>query len=137
MRLASETDAVVYSVKIGQAPATLLPGLPGLPIPGGLPPLTRAPAPVFDPVPIIAKETGGEIFATSANALDAALSTAIARLKLRYTLSYAPVNNSARSYHRLEVRLEDRFGKSGADYTVHSRNGYFGGPVQSIGRGGQ
>ena len=137
MRLASETDAVVYSVKIGQAPATLLPGLPGLPIPGGLPPLTRAPAPVFDPVPLLANETGGEVFATNVNALDTTLAMAISRLRLRYTLSFAPANTSALGYHKVEVRLVDGFGKSGADYAVHSRNGYFGGTVQSSGKAGQ
>lgn len=126
MRLASEADAVVYSVKIGQAPATFLPGLP---IPGGLPPLMPVPAPVFDPVPIMTRETGGEVFSTSVNSVDAALATAIARLKLRYTLSYAPANNSARSYHGVKVQLVDRFGKSGSEYTVHSRSGYFGGPA--------
>lgn len=131
MRLASETNAVVYSVKIGQAPVTRQPGLPlpGIPLPS-----VQAPTPLFDPVPIIAKETGGEVFTTSVNALDAALATAIARLKLRYTLSYAPGDNSAGRYHTFKVQLADRFGKSGFDYMVHSRNGYFGGAVQSSGK---
>ncbi len=133
MRLASETNAVVCSVKIGQAPVTLLPGLP---IPGGLIPTLPSPTPVFDPVPILTKQTGGEVFATNVNAFDTALATAIARLKLRYTLGYAPINSSTPSYHTVKVQLVDRFGKSGSDYTVHSRNGYFGGAVQSSGKAG-
>jgi hypothetical protein len=82
--------------------------MPGIPMP-----TVRAPIPAFDPVPIIAKETGGEVFAANVNALDGTLVTAIARLKLRYTLSYAPVSHSAETYHHVEVRLVDRFGKSG------------------------
>jgi VWFA-related protein len=118
IRLASETDAVVYSVKIGvQPPPGWTPGIlaPGFP----------TPAMAVDPVPAITRETGGEIFATNAASLDGALATAIARLKLRYTLSFIPDSSSTRAYHQIEVRLADRFGRSGSDYIVYSRSGYF------------
>jgi Ca-activated chloride channel family protein len=136
LQVASETDAVLYSVKIGQSSSVFQPNLGGLSIPGfPLPgiPLPGAPAlnPIFDPVPTIARETGGEVFATNANTLDAALATAIARLKLRYTLSYVPTNNSSGDYHAIKVSLVDRFGKPGSEYTVHSRSGYFGGSLRA------
>ena len=130
---ASETDAVVYSVKIGQSFASnrfspLIPIIPAPPLPKR--------TPVFDPVPGIARATGGEIFATTADALRAALASAITRLKLRYTLSINPTRSSTRAFHSIEVRLADPFGKPGTAYTIHSRSGYFSGPAVVTGKAG-
>ena len=69
--------------------------------------------------------------ATSNGSIDSALTTAVARLKLRYTLSYEPAAPATISYHHIEVRLVDRFGKPGADYTVHSRSGYYDSSAKS------
>lgn len=56
------------------------------------------------------------------------MTTAVDRLKLRYTLSYS--GSVARpgpraGYHRIQVRLVSRFGKPDADYTIHHRSGYY------------
>jgi len=122
---ALETEAVVYSVKVGNA---ISGGILGLPVPG----LPRLPLPGSgneDAVKRITKETGGEIFdATGGASISAALTTAVDRLKLRYTLSYAgsSLKPGARSaYHRIEVRLVSRFGRPDVDYTVHARSGYY------------
>jgi VWFA-related protein len=130
IELALETEAVIYSVKVGQGTPGLfgIPGLPGIPSPR-LPGLGGD-----DPVPALTKETGGEIFdATGTASIGTALTMAVDRLKLRYTLSYASQTaGDARAekggYHRIEVRLVDRFGRPDADYTVHSRSGYYDPP---------
>lgn len=125
---ALESEAVVYSVKVGAGNGGLFsgPGIPGLPMP-------RIPFPGTgggDPVKVLTKETGGEIFdATSGISIATALTSAVDRLKLRYTLSYAASPNASRSskggYHRIEVQLVSRFGKPDTDYTIHSRSGYY------------
>ena len=79
---------------------------------------------------VLTKETGGEIFdATSGISITTALTSAVDRLKLRYTLSYAAAPVASRSskggYHRIEVQLVSRFGKPDTDYTIHSRSGYY------------
>ena len=124
---ALESEAVVYSVKVGTSGGGFFggPGIPGLPMP-------RLPMPAMgnDPVKVVTKETGGEIFdATSGTSITAALTSAVDRLKLRYTLSYAGAPAASPStkggYHRIEVQLVSRFGKPDTDYTVHSRSGYY------------
>ena len=125
---ALESEAVVYSVKVGAGNGGVFsgPGIPGLPMP-------RIPFPGTgsgDPVKVLTKETGGEIFdATSGISIATALTSAVDRLKVRYTLSYAAATAASRSskggYHRIEVQLVSRFGKPGTDYTVHSRSGYY------------
>jgi VWFA-related protein len=126
VELALETEAVLYSVKVGNGVGILgMPGLPGIPLP-------RLPIPGVgggDPVPTLAKETGGEVFdATGGGSIPAALTAAVDRLKLRYTLGY-PAGNSDRSakggYHRIQVQLVSRFGRPDVDYTVHARTGYY------------
>jgi hypothetical protein len=102
-----------------------MPGIPGIPVP-------RLPIPGVgggDPVPRLTKETGGEVFdATGGGSIPAALTAAVDRLKLRYTLGY-PAGNSDRSakggYHRVQVQLVSRFGRPDVDYTVHARSGYY------------
>ena len=79
-----------------------------------------------DPVSTITKDTGGELFSVSSSSIDAGFSTAISRLKLRYTLGYTPDKRSGSGrYHVIEVRLASGFGKAGTDYTVLSRRGYY------------
>jgi VWFA-related protein len=131
IELALETEAVIYSVKVGAGGGGLfgIPGIPGLPAPR-IPGLGGD-----DPVPALTKETGGEIFdATGTGSIGTALTMAVDRLKLRYTLSYASQTaGAARSekggYHRIEVRLVDRFGRPDADYTVNARSGYYDPPT--------
>ena len=126
LTFALESEAVIYNVKVGAGNGGFFsgPGIPGLPMPripgtgGG------------DPVKVLTKETGGEIFdATSGASIASALTSAVDRLKLRYTLSYAAATGASRSskqgYHRIEVQLVSRFGKPDSDYTIHSRSGYY------------
>jgi VWFA-related protein len=126
IELALETEAVVYSVKVGNGTGIFgSSGIPGLPVP-------RFPIPGVgnaDPVPTLTKESGGEIFdATGGRSIPAALTAAVDRLKLRYTLGY-PSQYSERpangGYHRIQVQLVSRFGRSDVDYTVHARSGYY------------
>jgi VWFA-related protein len=126
IELALETEAVIYSVKVGNGAGIFgTPGIPGLPVP-------RFPIPGIgntDPVPALTKETGGEIFdASGGGSIPAALTTAVDRLKLRYTLGY-PSQNSERpangGYQRIQVQLVSRFGRPDIDYTVHARSGYY------------
>lgn len=128
---ALESEAVIYSVKVGNGAGGLfgLPGVPGLPTPR-FPGLGSG-----DPVKEITKETGGEIFdATGGSSIAAALTMAVDRLKLRYTLSYAS-GNTARTakggYHRIQVQLVPRFGRPDTDYTVLSRSGYYDPPSKT------
>ena len=127
VQLALETEASIYSVKVGNDAGGLLglPGVPGIPVPT-LPGLGRD-----DQVRTIVKETGGEIFdATGGTSIAAALTTAVDRLKLRYTISYASSKTgAARSakggYHRIQVQLHSRFGRPDVNYMVHARSGYY------------
>ena len=127
VEFALESEAVVYSVKVGNGAAGIfgIPNIPGLPAP-------RLPLPgrgSDSVVKTITKETGGEIFDASGGAsIAAALTTAVDRLKLRYTLSYAGSTAKADSkagYHRIQVQLVSRFGKPDTDYTIHHRSGYY------------
>jgi Ca-activated chloride channel family protein len=123
VQTALETEAVVYSLKLTeqQIPRGIGGSILGLPIP-------RIPVPSIarDPVATITQDTGGELFSVSSSSLDSAFSTAISRLRLRYTLAYTPDKRSGpRHYHALEVRLASRFGRAGTDYTVLSRRGYY------------
>ena len=113
-------------MKLGKGGGILgMPGIPGIPVP-------RLPIPGVgggDPVPTLTRETGGEVFdATGGGSIPAALTAAVDRLKLRYTLGYAS-NNADRSakggYHRIQVQLVSRFGRPDVDYTVHARSGYY------------
>lgn len=116
---ALKTEAAVYSVRIRESSRS--PFLPGPVVPS---PSTSGVAP--DRVVLLANETGGEVFDAKTSALDSALATAVSRLKLRYTLGYAPsVRSQPGGYHAIEVRLTDSFGKTGSDYNVFARRGYY------------
>jgi hypothetical protein len=74
----------------------------------------------------LTSETGGEIFDARTSALDGALETAVTRLKVRYTLGYAPAARSSPGrYHTIEVRLADRFGQPATNYNILARRGYY------------
>jgi type IV secretion system protein VirB10 len=119
IRLAMETETVIYSVKTA-----------GL----GLPITLRVPNWIggAGSVRKVTEETGGEIIdVASSGSLDAALAAAVLRIKLRYTLGYYPPNPNPSSgrFRRIEVRLTDGYGRPGADYTVRSRAGYYASTV--------
>jgi len=122
---ALESEAVIYGVKVGADVGIFGgPGIPGLPAPR-IPGIGGG-----DPAKALTKETGGEIFdATGGTSIAVALTSAVDRLKLRYTLSYAAPPSAARSakggYHRIQVQLVSRFGRPDTDYTVHARSGYY------------
>ena len=114
IRMAMETETVVYSIKT----------------PGEATPLTmRIPNWLggMGSVRKITEETGGEIIEVwSAGSLDAALATAVSRLKLRYALGYYPSQPQRDgAFRKIDVRLVDRFGRPGSDYFVHARRGYY------------
>ena len=119
IRLAMESETVIYSVKtVGEGT-----------------PLTRR-IPVWvgslgkdDLVGKIAHETGGEIIdAGATGSLDSALATVITRLKLRYTLGYnSPNPTKDGSFRKIDVRLNERYGRPDSDYIVSARRGYYAG----------
>ena len=123
VQFALETEASLYSVKVGN-PVNVgmfgIPGLPPLPMPG---------LGTDDPVKTITKETGGEIFdATGGASIGSALTAVVDRLKIRYTLSYAGTAlkpGAKTSFHRIQVQLVSRFGNPDTDYSVHARSGYY------------
>jgi len=114
VRLALETEAVVYSIKTsGQWPLLAL-NLPSLLAGSG-------------PVGKITRETGGEIIpAGSTTSLDAALGSVIARLRMRYSLGYYPTSaGQGGAFHAITVRLAEKHGKPNSDYFMYARRGYY------------
>jgi len=114
IRLATQSETVVYSIKI---PSEFSPSAGGIP-------------PWLDTAPSVAKvttATGGEIIDVSdRGSLGAALSAVVSRLKLRYALGYQPAHAlSNDAFRRINVRLTDRFGQVDFDYSVHARRGYY------------
>jgi VWFA-related protein len=113
IQLAMESETVVYSVKTA----------------GESTPLTMR-VPIWlggtGSVSKVTRETGGEIIdVTRVGSLDTALATVISRLKLRYTLGYQSTNRSHDGgLRKIDVHLNDRFGRLHQDYSVHARRGY-------------
>ena len=119
IRMAMESETVIYSVKT---------------VGGGTPLTMRVPVWVGslgkdDLVGKIAHETGGEIIdAGSTGSLDSALATVITRLKLRYTLGYNSPNSAKDgSFRKIDVRLNERYGRPDSDYVISARRGYYAG----------
>ncbi len=119
IRLAMESETVIYSVKTVGA---------------GTPLTMRIPVWVGslgkdDLVGKIAQETGGEIIdAGATGSLDSALATVITRLKLRYTLGYnSPNPTKDGSFRKIDVCLNERYGRPDSDYIVSARRGYYAG----------
>lgn len=75
----------------------------------------------------LAPETGGEIFEVEKEgSLFLAFQALIERLKTRYTLGFYPQNpGPGRTFHKLSLRLQPRFGTKGHDYTIVSKTGYY------------
>ena len=81
----------------------------------------------------VTQETGGEIIDVErVGSLDAALATAISRLKLRYTLGYQSSQNLRDgAFRTIAVRLSEHFGRLDQDYSVHARRGYYS-PIEKV-----
>jgi Ca-activated chloride channel homolog len=111
--MAQERDAVVYSLKTSGTP---------MPLANQLPSMLWG-----DFVNKIAQESGGEVIkVTKVSALDNALDSVISRLRTRYSLGYYPSGSSqGGAFHTITVRLSEKFGKSGSDYVVHAKRGYY------------
>ncbi len=113
IRLAMETETVVYSLKTAGQGAALAMRLPNLVL-------------STNPVGKVTQDTGGEIIdVKNVGMLDAALGAVVSRLRLRYAIGYAPPAQGRGAFHTIEVRLADRMGSPGKDYTVHARRGYY------------
>jgi Ca-activated chloride channel homolog len=111
--MAQERDTVIYSLKTPGSPLALGNQLPSL---------------IFgDSVNKVAQETGGEVIKVSnVGSLDSALGSVISRLRTRYSLGYYPSNSSQTGvFHAITVRLADTFGKSGSDYFIQAKRGYY------------
>ena len=114
IRMAMETETVVYSLKTSGESVPLAMRLPNLLFGAGS-------------VHKVTQETGGEIIdVTSVGMLDAALGTIVSRLRLRYSLGYYPPDQGrGGAFHTLEIRLVERLGRPGSDYFMHARRGYY------------
>ena len=110
---AQEKDTVIYSLKTSGTPLALGSQLPSLIL--------------GDSVNKVAQETGGEVIKVSnVGSLDSALSSVISRLRTRYSLGYYPSSSSqGGAFHSITVRLADKFGKPGSNYSIHAKRGYY------------
>jgi VWFA-related protein len=110
---ALEADAAVYSLKVpGENPvaARLMTSGRGL-----------------VNVNKLTAETGGEVFdVEKEGSLFIAFQALIERLKTRYTLGFYPTRTAAgQTFHKLDLRLQPKFGSKGHEYTVLSKRGYY------------
>ena len=123
IRMAMETETVVYSLKTS-----------GDPIPFGM----RLPSILtgMGSVRKVAQESGGEVIDVGGvGMLDSALNGVISRLRLRYALGYYPTSHAqGGAFHTIEVRLVESFGKPGSDYFMHARRGYYATGAQTASR---
>lgn len=113
VRLALQTETVVYSLRIGGTY-----GLRGLSEPYSVP---GTPS-----VNSVTQETGGEIIdASQDRSLGAAMAMVISRLKRRYTIGYlSPNKKRDGAYHSIEIELAG-VAKQKAQYSVFARQGYY------------
>jgi VWFA-related protein len=114
IRLALETQTIVYSVRFGRDRLEGTVDEPGW-IPGAR------------WVNKIMLETGGEIIDMAAvGSAQKAMAAVIARLKQRYTLGYQSSNTRRdRAFRAINVRLSDRVQDSKHPYRVFARHGYY------------
>jgi Ca-activated chloride channel family protein len=114
IRLALETETVIYSIKVGEGSFSRRFNL-SLPALGGV------------SVPKIARQTGGEIIdANSLESVQSAMATVISRLKQRYSLGYYSTNRRRDgTFRKINVRVTDSPGGPKAQYTVYARQGYY------------
>jgi VWFA-related protein len=118
IKIAQEKDVVVYSLKTGST-------LPS-PFPASANPLQSFFMFPGDPVSKVAHDSGGEVInVINVESLDGALNTVITRLRTSYSLSYYPSNGQSGTFHAITVKLADKFGKSGSDYTIQAKKGYY------------
>jgi VWFA-related protein len=114
IRLALETQTIVYSVRFGRDRLEGTVDEPGW-IPGAR------------WVNKIMLETGGEIIDMAAvGSAQKAMAAVIARLKQRYTLGYQSSNTRRdRAFRAIDVRLSDRAQDSKHPYRIFARRGYY------------
>jgi VWFA-related protein len=114
IRLALETQTIVYSVRFGRDRLEGTVDEPGW-IPGAR------------WVNKIMLETGGEIIDMAAvGSAQKAMAAVIARLKQRYTLGYQSSNTRRdRAFRAIDVRLSDRAQDSKHPYRIFARYGYY------------
>ena len=117
IRLALETQTIVYSVRVGRDRLEGTAEDPGW-IPGA-----RWLNTIMD-------ETGGEIIEIAAvGSAQKAMAAVIGRLKQRYTLGYQSSNpRNHRSFRSIDVRLSDRAQNSKHPYRIFARDGYYSVP---------
>jgi len=116
IRLALETQTIVYSVRFGRDRLEADGDEPGF-IPGAR------------WVSKIMQETGGEIIDMAAvGSVQKAMAAIITRLKQRYTLGYQSSNpRHDRAFRQIEVRLSDHAQDPKHPYRVFARHGYYPG----------
>lgn len=114
IRLALETQTIVYSVRFGRDRLAGTLDQPGW-IPGAR------------WVNKIMLETGGEIIDMAAvGSAQKAMAAVITRLKQRYTLGYHSSNTRRdRAFREIDVRLSDRAQDSKHPYRILARRGYY------------
>ena len=117
IRLALETQTIVYSVRFGRDPLGGTLDEPGW-IPGAR------------WVNKIMLETGGEIIDMAAvGSAQKAMAAVIARLKQRYTLGYQSSNTRRdRAFREIDVRLSGRDQDPKHPYRIFARHGYYPAP---------
>jgi VWFA-related protein len=110
--VAQESDTMIYSLKTGASPLMLGNILPN--------------AILGDSITRVANDSGGELFkVTKVEALDSALNAVISRLRTSYSIGYYPSNSQSGAFHSITLRLTDKFGKSGSDYSIQAKKGYY------------
>src|SRR6516225_4494146 len=114
IRLALETQTIVYSVRFGRDRLGGTLDEPGW-IPGA-----RWVSKIMD-------ETGGEIIDMAAvGSVQKAMAAVITRLKQRYTLGYQSSDTrSDRAFREIDVRLSDRAQNPKHPYRIFARRGYY------------
>ncbi len=114
IRKALNSETVIYSIKTAGDSGPVALRVPSIRFGGGS-------------VSKMCRETGGEIIdAARAGLMNAALEQVLTRLRLRYSVGYySSSTERGGAFHSIEVRLQDRFGKPGADYVIHARRGYY------------
>jgi len=114
IRLALETQTIVYSVRFGRDRLGGTLDEPGW-IPGA-----RWVSKIMD-------ETGGEIIDMAAvGSVQKAMAAVITRLKQRYTLGYQSTDTrSDRAFREIDVRLSDRAQNPKHPYRIFARRGYY------------
>ena len=114
---ALESEAVIYSIRVeeGSHPHSMY----------VIPPILEDVSFRDVSVPKMTHETGGEVIdARNLNSIRSAVDTAIARLKLRYSLGYYSTNRRHDgAFREIEIHIKDA--SNDQKYTVYARRGYF------------